>query len=121
MGRSYDEPVHVREPGATPTAFVWRGRHYVVREVVAHWYERRAWWTEDAARAVHGDAGPGQRGGRQGTPDPGADREVWRVEASAGRQLGTGVYDLCRGADGRGADGRGADGDGPWRLLRVAD
>lgn len=118
MVRSYDEPVQVREPAAAPTAFLWRGRHYVVREVLAHWYERRAWWTEDAARAVHGDAGPGQHGGHQGASDPGADREVWRVEASAGRQLGTGVYDLCRSADGPGA---GADGAGPWRLLRVTD
>ena len=114
MVRSYDEPVQVREPAVAPTAFAptafaWRGRHYVVREVLAHWYERRAWWTEDAARAVHGDAGPGQPVGHQGISDPGADREVWRVEASAGRQVGTGVYDLCRGAD------------GPWRLLRVAD
>ena len=54
MVRSYDEPVQVRKPvtAPTPTAFRWHGRHYVVREVLAHWYERRAWWTEDAARAA---------------------------------------------------------------------
>ena len=42
----------------------------------------------------------------------GAEREVWRVEATAGRQHGAGVYDLCFdwGADGQ-----------PWVLLRTMD
>ncbi len=38
------------------------------------------------------------------------ERQVWRVEASAGRMAGSGVYDL------------GADlSPRQWRLLRVAD
>ncbi|GAB2683240.1 DUF6504 family protein [Thalassiella azotivora] len=95
------------EPDApvAPTAFLWRGRLYVVRDVLAHWYERRAWWSEGAARAVRGESPAGDGDGL------GGDREIWRVEASAGRQAGTGVYDLCRNAS-------GPEG---WTLLRVVD
>ena len=124
MVRRYEEPIEVRAgfgsvdlmapqagcdvidcvPDHTPSAFLWRGRLYVVREVIGHWRERRAWWRdaldpdEDTAEdtAVHGlDC---------------LEQQVWRVEASPGRLAGTGVYDL-------GMDGpvRG------WRLLRVAD
>lgn len=99
MSRSYGEPVQVRqqerEQERDPSAFLWHGRLYVVRQVLAHWYERRAWWAEEVTSPTA----------------LGQDREIWRVEASAGRQAGSGVYDLCRtpvGAD-------------PWRLLRVAD
>jgi hypothetical protein len=120
MVRRYEEPIEVRAGGSvvglardidrdgdidrvpdpTPSAFLWRGRLYVVRDVIGHWRERRAWW-RDALD-------PGED-----TAAPGLDcleQEVWRVEASSGRLAGTGVYDL-------GMDGpvRG------WRLLRVAD
>lgn len=125
MTRRYDDVVEVRSrtaqvsiaptagagPAAEPEAFCWRGRIYRVREVLGHWYERRSWWTEQAARAVHGD-GPDSAGARgTGAGAPSADREVWRVEASAGRSAATGVYDLCRD------DAL----DRPWRLLRGAD
>ena len=117
MVRSYDDVVQVREPEAagmdrtsageaSPQAFLWKGRLYVVRDVLAHWYERRAWWTESAALAVQGQSEQLEEGEL-----PGADREIWRVEASAGRQAGTGVYDLCRNPS----------GPESWRLLRVAD
>ena len=86
-----------------PTAFLWRGRLYVVREVIGHWRERRAWWREalDSGEefAVNGlDC---------------LEHEVWRVEASPGRLHQAGVYDLAR-------EGRG-DSSCSWRLLRVAD
>lgn len=110
MVRRYEEPIEVRardtgQESATgsPDAFVWRGRLYVVREVLDHWQERRQWW-RDALEP------PAQN--REGTSDPCPERErrVWRVEASPGRTAGTGVYDL------------GADGvPGRWLLLRVAD
>jgi hypothetical protein len=117
--RRYEEPIEVRagvgnadleapregcgligRVDPTPSAFLWRGRLYVVREVIGHWRERRAWWRE----ALDPD---------ENTAADGLDcleQEVWRVEASPGRLAGTGVYDL-------GMDGpvRG------WRLLRVAD
>ena len=90
--------IDVQDP--PPSAFVWRGRLYIVRDVIGHWRERRAWWREaldpDEEVAAHGlDS---------------LEHEVWRVEASPGRLAGTGVYDL-------GMDGSARS----WRLLRVAD
>lgn len=61
-----------------PQAFLWRGRHYAVRSVVATWLDHAPWWR-------------------------GADQQVrrcWRVEASAGRVSGSSVVDLTRDADG---------------------
>ena len=124
MVRRYEEPIEVRAgmggvdrrdidrtgdidraSDPAPSAFLWRGRLYVVRDVIGHWRERRAWWREaldpDEEVAAHGlDC---------------LEQEVWRVEASPGRLAGTGVYDL--GMNDLGMDGsvRG------WRLLRVAD
>jgi len=117
MVRRYDDEVEVRALAGPlaqePEAFLWRGRVYRVREVLGHWHERRSWWTEPAARAVHGEEGTdgGTATATATVSVPGADREVWRVEASAGRSASSGVYDLCRHEE-----------SGPsWRLLRVAD
>ena len=115
MVRRYEEPIEVRQQAvgadgaaaaegapavAGPEAFVWRGRLYVVRAVLDRWQERRPWWRE--AR-------------EQGTGNVLTDareRQVWRVEASAGRCAAVEVYDL-------GADHQ--DLGLHWRLLRVAD
>lgn len=138
MVRRYEDPVEVRTAAGDddrPVGFLWRGRLYVVRDVLGHWRERRAWWTSAAALAVHGEgADPGQAragavpvAGAPGAapvegPFPGVstagealsgEREVWRVEASRGRVHGTGVFDLCREVPGPVGDA--------WRLLRVAD
>jgi hypothetical protein len=125
MVRRYEEPIEVRAgvgavdpargidragdidgaPDPTPSAFLWRGRLYVVRDVIGHWRERRAWWREALD--------PDEEVAAQGLDC--LEQEVWRVEASPGRLAGTGVYDL-------GMNDLG--GDGPmrgWRLLRVAD
>ncbi len=116
MARRVGEPVDVRvigEEDVAPMSFLWRGRLYVVREVLGHWRDRREWWTSAAARALHGDEGDQTESARVG---PGDEREVWRVEASAGRTFSTGVYDLSR-----------EPVSGPpvatevWRLLQVAD
>ncbi|MFP5345825.1 MAG: DUF6504 family protein [Actinomycetes bacterium] len=101
--------------GLVPQAFLWRGRLYVVRDILAHWYERRAWWSEVLALAVHGQSGPhdglvAEESQSEEMP-PSADREVFRVEASAGRSAGSGVYDLCRCGDTA----------NPWCLVRVSD
>ncbi|HET8602910.1 MAG TPA: DUF6504 family protein [Marmoricola sp.] len=81
--RRYDDPVEVRKGASEgPEQFLWRGRLWQVREVVAHWVETGAWW-------------------RSTTPDPVAEREVWRV-AAAHPMLraddddpGFGVFDLA--------------------------
>jgi Domain of unknown function (DUF6504) len=144
MVRRYEEPIEVRAragelsrsgavggaPGVAssiatdeeqvPTAFLWRGRLYVVRDVLGHWSQRRPWWRE--ALDPREDVDPGERSAGSdgaahvvGSLRTAADLEqdVWRVEASPGRLHQAGVYDLAR-------EGRG-DAPGSWRLLRVAD
>ncbi|WP_338752031.1 DUF6504 family protein [Janibacter alittae] len=90
-----------------PEQFLWRGRLYLVTEVVAHWQERRPWW-------------------RAATEQPLAQvplaRDVWRVSASRGLGSAPGVYDL--GVDGAAATSpAGSAGSaGPtWLLLRTQD
>ncbi|KQX63617.1 DUF6504 family protein [Angustibacter sp. Root456] len=133
---------------AAPVAFVWRDRLYVVRSVVSHWYERRVWWREAAASALlglrsdvqlaaQGAAVTGrssatllepalsrpERADRPGAPGAAvapAEREVWRVEAAAGRSSPVGVYDLVLDPAIDPVDPAG-DGPGTWRLARLAD
>ena len=107
MVRRYEELIEVRAgvdvQDPSPSAFLWRGRLYVVRDVIGHWRERRAWWRE----ALDPDEEVAARGLDC------CEHEVWRVEASPGRLASSGVYDL-------GMDGMNGPA-GSWRLLRVAD
>jgi hypothetical protein len=149
MVRRYDELIEVRtapvggleqERGA-PVAFLWRERLYVVRSVVSHWYERRVWWREAAASALLGlrsdvkvtAQGAATASGAAGvalaeaallqtrrTPVEPAEREVWRVEAAAGRSSPVGVYDLVLDPAIDPVDPT-HDGPGTWRLARLAD
>lgn len=112
--RRYDDPVEVRRgmvagPGGTqegPEQFLWRGRLWKVCDVMAHWVETGAWWqagpgpSVDGSSALAADSGAALLG----------EREVWRVEASPGRQHGSGVYDLCFDW-----------AAGGWTLLRTQD
>ena len=98
MTRRYDDAVDVRRRDEDPAEFLWRGRHYAVREVLAHWVETGAWWRSPA---VTGAGSAAVSIDSLGSLDPldssvlAAEREVWRVEATRGRQHGSGVYDLC--------------------------
>ena len=112
--RRYDDPVQVRRgpvPGhgsEGPEQFLWRGRLWKVRAVVAHWVETAPWWQQAGARVVLGD-------------DPSAsvrrhddlllEREVWRVEAGRGAAagVGAGVFDLS------------FDSEGRWQLVGCVD
>jgi hypothetical protein len=96
MSRRYDDPVEVRRRDDDPAEFLWRGRFYAVREVLARWVETGAWWQRPEA-AAHGSALAGER-------------EVWRVEATRGQVHGAGVYDLCFDWSA-----------GGWTLLRAQD
>ena len=95
--RQYDDPVEVRRGEAEdPDQFLWRGRLWKVRAVVAHWVETGPWW-----QGATGGTGAAERGGTTGTTDLVAERELWRVEAGRGLQVadpGTsttyGVFDL---------------------------
>ncbi len=110
--RRYDDPVEVRK-GADedPDQFLWRGRLWQVREVVAHWVETGAWWT--------------RRAPKEGTTDSLdtdllREREVWRVAAARGRVAATspadaadpgfGVFDLVFSWS-----------EGSWLLARAMD
>ncbi len=103
-------------PGGTvPHQFLWRGRLYVVRAVLAHWIELGTWWAgpgsrrrrpapvgagvaQDRGAAESVEAADAREPERRSVAfDVGAvEREVWRVEARAGRSSSVGVYDLVR-------------------------
>jgi uncharacterized protein DUF6504 len=116
MSRRYDDPVEVRRRDDDPAEFLWRGRFYAVREVLARWVETGAWWQHPEGvvpvarpgRPQSGRAQPGQT--QSATATLTGEREVWRVEASAGRSTGSGVYDLCFDWTA-----------GGWTLLRAQD
>jgi|GEM_PF-172290 len=151
MVRRYADPVQVRRgdescPGAgdgAPVTFLWRGRLYVVRGVLGHWWERRAWWTAAPAGSVHGwgpagevpvredaggeggegagdgagdDAG-GEVPDRPGTAPSGAARPgEWGSDREVWR-----VEASPGRAFGTGVYDLGCPGDDAWLLLRVAD
>ena len=72
LARRYDERVQVDHRDNEPIAFIRRHRGYVVRAVLAHWWETGPWWrTADLAAAA-----PTGR-----VQDD--ERELWRVEAVA--------------------------------------
>lgn len=112
-GRSGD-PVEVRrgqvEDDDAPEQFLWRGRLYVVRAVLARWTETGRWWRGAAVRSL--TAGDGAAALDAG------ERDWWRVEADSGRLAalsgGTGVYDLC-------FDWSHPSADSAWSLARVLD
>ncbi len=111
--RRYADPVEVRQgPLETedhgvegPQQFLWRGRLWKVRAVLAHWVETGPWWQSSGARAAIGSEEAVEAGGAvaQRTPlgDLLTERELWRVEAGRGRLTpdgepdGGGVFDLA--------------------------
>lgn len=123
MSRRYSDPVEVRvgvpqigrrlalpaglDVGSVPTAFLWRGRLHVVQAVLEHWTQRVPWWRMPWAEDPSEVTSPAGASTTIPATVPELEREVWRVEASAGRLMQTGVYDLTK--------------DDRWRLVRVAD
>ena len=110
--RRYDDPVEVRK-GADedPDQFLWRGRLWQVREVVAHWVETGAWWT----RARHRARGNGGAASTRtccvsarcgGWPRPGKGRRPQSPE----HDPGFGVFDLVFSWS-----------EGSWQLVRAVD
>ena len=73
--RRYDDPVEVRKGwvsgpghvGEGPEQFLWRGRLWQVRAVLAHWVETGSWWQSTGARAVIGSE---ESEGSQGAAAP---------------------------------------------------
>jgi hypothetical protein len=121
--RRYDDPVEVRKGPVGdavddlegtlegPAQFLWRGKLWKVRAVLAHWVETGAWWQSAGARAVIGtddtgesDVAVADRGDLLG------ERELWRVEAAAGMSPDPGVFDLSFDW-----------ADGSWQLVGCVD
>jgi hypothetical protein len=119
--RRYDDPVEVRrgavgEPVVeAPEQFLWHGRLWKVRDVVAHWVETGPWWQSSGVRAVIGsdDADELSDDRAAGADLRGADllgeREFWRVEAGVGPSS-SGVFDLAFDWS-----------DGNWQLVGCVD
>ena len=93
--RRYDDTVETRMGLVSgmegPEQFLWRGRLWKVRAVVAHWVETGPWWQSGGARAVIGSdepvAGPAtgpNAGSDLRSADLLGERELWRVEAGRG-------------------------------------
>ena len=134
--RRYDDPVETRMGLVSgvegPEQFLWRGRLWKVRAVVAHWVETGPWWQSGGARAVIGadepvpDPAPGST--RTGAADLLGEREMWRVEAGRGpgrpTLAGTAVDPDGGDAivDGGGVFDLAFDwNDGRWALVGCAD
>ena len=115
--RRYDDPVETRMGQVSgmegPEQFLWRGRLWKVRAVLAHWVETGPWWQSSGVRAVIGSDDPPADRGSGGGGLPAADllqeRELWRVEAGRGPDR-AGVFDLSFDW----ADGR-------WQLVGCVD
>ena len=140
MSRLHTDVVEVQRHDDVPAQFLWRGRLYVVREVLARWTESGGWWRAAAVQSLgDGDTATGgaavapletaplppspkwaQRAWGEPAPDVDAsvgpagvddgEQDWFRVEAGAGRWAGTGVYDLCFSWS-----------TGRWSLARVLD
>ncbi len=147
--RMYDEPIEVRRGlvagQEAPEQFIWRGRLWVVRDVVSHWVETGAWWDQEGIAALLGvgaeEAGVTRGGGVTAVPlgaDLLAESERWRVEAMAGRQRWSRANRLTKpwGApSGQPRSGEDDDADrgygvfdlafdwtqAQWRLIGCAD
>jgi hypothetical protein len=123
--RRYDDPVEVRKGVVgnsisggeieAPEQFLWRGRLWKVRDVLAHWVETGPWWQSSGVRAVIGsdEAGSPAASGPGRFDLRGADllgeRELWRVEAGVG-PASSGIFDLSFDWS-----------DGNWQLVGCVD
>jgi hypothetical protein len=93
--RRYADPVEVRRgpvepgPGAEgPQQFLWHGRLWKVRAVLAHWVETSPWWQSSGVHAVIGAesaAAETTEPARLPLGDLLTERELWRVEAGRPR------------------------------------
>lgn len=124
--RRYDDPVEVRRgapdhehgaeqlPEQSPEQFLWRGRLWKVRAVLAHWVETGSWWQGDGVRAVLGTDDPDSPASSGAATVRAVDllreRELWRVRAGRGGLESDGVFDLSFDWT-----------DGSWQLVGCQD
>ncbi len=97
LSKRYAEPVFVEAPDGMLEAFAWRGKRYLVRQILCRWREASDWWEPGSEAAK-----PWARG---------ESREIWRIDAQPETNgLPPGTYELSR-------DLR----SGAWTLYRVWD
>lgn len=119
--RRYDDPVEVRRgrvDGAVhddaPAQFLWRGRLWKVRAVLARWVETGSWWSSREVEAALGTEAHDSGLALRSVTDLLGEREVWRVEAGRGaagfRADDLGVFELTFDHDG-----------GRWVLVGCDD
>jgi len=97
MRSVHEEPVEVARSGESPEQFLLRGRLHVVRAVLARWVEPGGWrWSGPGQVAPMPPTGGAGIAVIHSVPVDLADRELWRVEAAAGRSARPQVFDLCR-------------------------
>ncbi len=70
MSRLHADVVEVQRGDDAPAQFLWRGRLYVVRAVLARWTESGGWWRSAAVRAVADGGSEGGSAGSSGAPAP---------------------------------------------------
>jgi hypothetical protein len=124
--RRYDDPVEVRvgedaDTGRAPDQFLWHGRLWKVRAVLAHWVETGPWWSSPGVRAVIGSEEEAGAEGAVAKPvgDLLTERELWRVEAGRGRPVDP---DGDTGSDTGGVFDLAFDwADGRWQLVGCVD
>ena len=118
--RHYDDPIEVRRGGQSggeePDQFLWRGKLWQVKEVVAYWVETGAWWLGGktsqggSAAAIDTNLLDECEIWRVMAVDPGARLRSGRVVDPSDSGAGFGVFDLAfNWAEGR------------WRLARAMD
>ncbi|MDQ4084946.1 MAG: DUF6504 family protein [Actinomycetota bacterium] len=130
--RRYDDTIEVRRGlvngTEAPEQFLWRGRLWLVHDVMAHWVETGAWWEQGQVRSLLGTDDPpadddaaARRGARAPAGGDGellGEREVWRVGAASGREgFRAGVPSGQRGIFDLVFDW----GAGQWRLQHSVD
>jgi hypothetical protein len=127
--RRYDDTIEVRRGlvngTEAPEQFLWRGRLWLVHDVMAHWVETGPWWEQREAQAVLGTDTGSVSGSSGVSGDDGSvctdllgEREVWRVGAASGRMgFRAGVASGQRGIFDLVFDW----GAGSWRLQHSVD
>ena len=89
MTHFYGQPIAMTcDARGQPERFTWRGREYVILEILAAWRLRDRWWLRGAVTSSQGSSRPGTQGA--------SDRTYYRVRC-AGEVYGEIYYDAVGG------------------------
>jgi hypothetical protein len=97
MSRRHADTVEVRRRDDVPEQFLWHGRLYQVREVLARWVESGAWWRSAPSSALFDGAEAPVAAGRSGealTLAPIPASPAWAQRAAVGPTPGEPAPDV---------------------------